>query len=232
MPGSMAPIPSPSEAGRPLGLQPMQMAVLQGAHFLQESSAGNAENQLENLVLHEASSLRPVLQKEVRRSSAVRAADPTGFSKLGLAGGAVSGTPCKTYVWADSLVPVYPCKWGQGERQGSKKFWPACMNPSWLCKSLWLLIRMCHHLGKVPRKQRAGCPLLRNTLAERVGAPGCGNVEAHSLLPRERLMLLYMHQDLSPPSPSPRWLRAQDRLPPHASQGSHPQQAEMLLRPQ
>lgn len=47
MPGTVAPIPSPSEAGRPPGLQPMQMAVLQGAHFLQESSAGNAENQLE-----------------------------------------------------------------------------------------------------------------------------------------------------------------------------------------
>lgn len=71
VPGSTAPSLSPSETGRPLGLQPMQMAVLQGAHFLQESSAGNAENQLENQVLHRASSLDPVLQKEVRGSSAV-----------------------------------------------------------------------------------------------------------------------------------------------------------------
>lgn len=71
MPGSTAPIPSPSETGRPPGLQPMQMAVLQGAHFLQESSAGNAENQLENQVLHKASSPEPVLQKEVRGSPAM-----------------------------------------------------------------------------------------------------------------------------------------------------------------
>lgn len=62
---------SPSEAGRPPGLEPKQMAVLQGAHFLQESSAGNAENQLENQVLHKASSLEPVRQKELRGSSAV-----------------------------------------------------------------------------------------------------------------------------------------------------------------
>lgn len=71
MPGSTAPSLSPSETGRPLGLQPMQMAGLQGAHFLQETSAGNAENQLENQVLHKAASLEPVQQKEVRGSSAV-----------------------------------------------------------------------------------------------------------------------------------------------------------------
>lgn len=59
----------------------MQMAVLQGAHFLQKSSAGNAENQLENQGLHKASSLEPVLQKEARGSSAVWAADPAGFSR-------------------------------------------------------------------------------------------------------------------------------------------------------
>lgn len=89
--------PDPVRQEGLLGLQPMQMAVLQGAHFLQESSAGNAENQLENQVLHKASSLEPVLQKEVRRSSAVWAAAPTQFSKQGTAGGAVLGIPCKTY---------------------------------------------------------------------------------------------------------------------------------------
>lgn len=78
----------------------MQMAVLQGAHFLQESSAGNAENQLENQVLHKAASLEPVLQKEVKGSSAVGAADPAGSQ------GALSGTSCKTCLWADSLVPA------------------------------------------------------------------------------------------------------------------------------
>lgn len=47
-------------------------------------------------VLHKVSSLEPVLQTEVRRSSAMRAANPAGFFKEGAAGDAVSRTPCKT----------------------------------------------------------------------------------------------------------------------------------------
>lgn len=50
VPGTVAPAPSPRDAGRPAGSQTAQMAGLQGAHFLRECSAGSAENQLENQV--------------------------------------------------------------------------------------------------------------------------------------------------------------------------------------
>lgn len=118
----------------------------------------------------------------------MRAAAPAGFYKEGTAA-VVLRTLCKTYVWADSLVPVYPGKWRQDARQGSKKVWPAGMNLSWLCKNLWLLVRMCLCLGKVPGKHCAGCPLLGNSHAERVQAPGHGSLEALSLFPWEHPML-------------------------------------------
>lgn len=115
-------------------------------------------------------------------------------------------TLCKTCAWADSLVPVYPCKWGQGERQGSKKLWPAYMNVSWLCKSLWLLIRMRYQLGKVPGKQCAVSTLLRNTCAgaalkltaSSLGSTRCSHIHTRACLLLPLLPLLAAGTGLAP----------------------------------
>lgn len=106
MPGSTAPSLSPSETGRPPGIQPMHMAVLQGAHFLQETSAGNAENQLENQVLHKASSLGLCCKK---KSEGVQHCEllilkvfpnQRGHKVL------CQGPHARLSMWADSLVPA------------------------------------------------------------------------------------------------------------------------------
>lgn len=98
---------------------------------------------------------------------------------------------------------------------------------SCLCKSPWLLIRMCHHLGSAVL-----AALGSETLAVGVGTPGCGSIEVHSLLLWENLMLLHPHQGLSPPSSSTPWLQKQYHLPPPSSRGHHLQQVKVLLHPQ
>lgn len=126
------------------------------------------------------------------------------------------------YLRADSLVPANEDRvWGKGVK------FLASMYLSCLCKSPWLLIRMCHHLGSAVL-----AALGSETLAVGVGTPGCGSIEVHSLLLWENLMLLHPHQGLSPPSSSTPWLRKQYHLPPPSSQGHHLQQVKVLLHPQ